>query len=335
MLHERSPMYVAFYVFMFVLVVATLFPFYILLVGAFKTQREINSEPLNLPGAVEVSPNTTWQYIIDQTPIRAEDFMQEFELKKRPAGYRRLREIASSPEQLEEMKSYVGSQLRLASVKLVLKRANLLQAMLVTMFVVLGSVAVLSLAGGMAAYPLSHARHRVFHYILLFFVLGLTLPLMLGLLPLYIMMDKIGLLGNPIGLILIYSGVRMPMTLLVFLAFYRAIPSELEDASRIDGLHRIGYFFRVLLPLSKVPILTTFVISGTYVFNDYMTPLIFMSDPGRTTVQVALSRFVGAQTWFFGPIFAGVLIASLPMLLIYLLMNKTFIQGLIAGAVKC
>jgi raffinose/stachyose/melibiose transport system permease protein len=334
MLHERSPVHIAFYVFMAILVVVTLFPFYILLVGAFKTQEEINSEPLRPPGAVEVSPNTRWLYIVDQTPIEVEDFMQKFGLEKRPAAHRKLSEIANSPEQLEEMKRYVGSQLRLASVRLVLKRGNLLQALLVTMVIVLGSVAVLSLTGGMAAYPLSLARYRAFHYILLVFILGLTLPLMLGLLPLYIMLKNAGLLGNPIALILIYAGVRMPMTILIFLAFYRTIPSDLEDASKIDGLSRIGYFFRILLPLSKIPILTTFVISGTYVFNDYMTPLIFMPDPNRTTVQVALATFVGAQTWFFGPIFAGVLIAALPMLLIYLLMNQTFITGLTAGVTK-
>jgi len=124
------------------------------------------------------------------------------------------------------------------------------------------------------------------------------------------------------------------MTILIFYAFYSTIPGELEDASKIDGLSRFGFFFRILLPMSKAAILTTFVISGTYVFNDYMTPLVFMTHPIWTTVQVALARFVGAQTWFFGPIFAGVLLASLPMLLIYLLMNRTFITGVLSGSVK-
>lgn len=330
----QNPVHLTFYVFMVILVIGTLFPFYILLVGSFKTQAEINSEPLNLPGTVEVSPNVRWQYIVDQTPIEVADFMQRFGLEKRPASHRKLSEIASSPEQLEEIKDFVGSQLRLASVQLVLKRANLLQALAVTMFVVLGSVAMLSLTGGMASYALANTRYRLFQYILVVFILGLTLPQMLGLLPLYIMLSDAGQLGNPIALILIYTGVRMPMTILIFLAFYKTIPSDLEDASKIDGLSRIGYFFRILLPLSKVPILTTFVISGTFVFNDYMTPLIFMTDPVWTTVQVALARFVGAQTWFFGPIFAGVLIAALPMLLIYLLMNRTFITGLTAGVTK-
>jgi ABC-type glycerol-3-phosphate transport system permease component len=65
-----------------------------------------------------------------------------------------------------------------------------------------------------------------------------------------------------------------------------------------------------------------------------MTPLVFLTNPVWTTIQVALAQFVGAQTWFFGPIFAGVLIASLPMLLLYLLMNRTFITGLTAGVTK-
>lgn len=334
MLHKRSPIYIVFYVLMAILTVVTLFPFYIMLVGAFKTQEEINSEPLHLPGSIEVSSNVTRAYLIDQTPIEVQDFLERFDLEKRPASHRKLKEIANGPEQLEEMKAYVAGHLRLGSINLVLKRGNLLQALLMTMVVMLGSVLVLSIAGGMAAYPLSLARYQAFHYVLLVFIVGLSLPLMLGILPLYIAFSRLGLLGSPIGLILIYSGVRMPLTILVFLAFYKSIPSELEDASKVDGLSRIGYFFRILLPLSKIPILTTFVISGTYVFNDYMTPLVFMIDPVWTTVQVALSRFVGAQTWFFGPIFAGVMIAALPMLLIYLLMNRTFITGLTAGVTR-
>jgi len=334
MLHARSPVYLVFYVFIAVLTIVTLFPFYIMVVGAFKTQQEINSEPLRLPGAVEVSPNTRWQYIVDQTPIEVKEFLERFGLEKRPAAHRKLSEFAQSAEQLEEMRSYIGSQLRTASVKLVVKRAHLIEALLVTLFVVFGSVFVLSIAGGMAAYPLALTPYRLFYYILLFFLVGLTLPLMLGLLPLYIMLSTVSMLGNPIALIFIYAGVRMPLTVLIFLAFYKTIPSELEDASKLDGLNRIGFFFRILLPLSKVPILTTFVVSGTYVFNDYMTPLIFMTDPVWTTVQVALASFVGAQTWFFGPIFAGVLMASLPMMIIYLFMNRTFITGLTAGVTK-
>ena len=334
MIQGRSPIYVAFYAFLIIFLVVTLFPLYIMLVGSFKTQQEINSTPLSLPGAVEVSPNIRWSYIVDQTPIEVNDFLERFGLEKRPAAHRKLVEIASSPGQLEEMKEYVAGHLRLGSINLVMKRGNLLQALAMTMLVVFGSVFVLSIAGGMAAYPLSLARFRMFHYILIIFIVGLSLPLMLGMVPLYIAFNSFGLLGNPLGLILIYAGVRMPMTILIFLAFYKTIPAELEDASKIDGLNRIGFFFRVLLPLSKIPILTTFVISGTYVFNDYMTPLIFMSNPVWTTIQVALSQFVGAQTWFFGPIFAGVLLASLPMLLIYLLMNRTFITGLTAGVTK-
>jgi raffinose/stachyose/melibiose transport system permease protein len=305
-----------------------------MITGAFKTQAEINSQPLSLPGTVEISPNIRMAYIVDQTPVNIDEFIDHFGLEKRPASHRKLHEIARSPEQLAEMQDYIGATVRTASVQLVLKRGKLVQALLMTLIVVLGSVAILSIAGGMAAYPLAIARYGVFNYILVAFTVGLSLPLMLGMVPLYIAFSRVGLLDQPIGVMLIYSGVRMPMTILIFYAFYSTIPSELEDASKMDGLSRFGFFFRILLPMSKAAILTTFVISGTYVFNDYMTPLVFMTHPIWTTVQVALARFVGAQTWFFGPIFAGVLLASLPMLLIYLLMNRTFITGVLSGSVK-
>ncbi len=334
MVQGKSPIYIAFYAFLIGFLLVTLMPFYIMITGAFKTQAEINSQPLSLPGTVEISPNIRMAYIVDQTPVNIEEFMDRFGLDKRPASHRKLHEMAQSPEQLAEMQAYIGDTVRTASVQLVLKRGKLIQALLMTLIVVVGSVAILSIAGGMAAYPLAIARYGVFNYILVAFTVGLSLPLMLGMVPLYITFSKVGLLDQPVGVMLIYSGVRLPMTILIFYAFYSTIPRELEDASKIDGLSRFGFFFRILLPMSKAAILTTFVISGTYVFNDYMTPLVFMTHPIWTTVQVALARFVGAQTWFFGPIFAGVLLASLPMLLIYLLMNRTFITGVLSGSVK-
>jgi raffinose/stachyose/melibiose transport system permease protein len=157
---------------------------------------------------------------------------------------------------------------------------------------------------------------------------------MLALVPLYKMMIGLNLLDNPLSLILIYGASRMSITIIVFSTFYKAIPKDLEDAADLDGLGRIGYFFRILLQVSQIPIITVFIVSGTFVYNDFLTPLLFMTNMEFTHIQVALAQFVGAQTWFFGPIFAGVAIATVPRILIYLLMNRYFVSGVTAGALK-
>ncbi len=322
------------YIVLSVFSIVTLFPFYIMIMGSFKTQQEIIETPYGFPNDVELSRNIRWFYIRDETPINIETFADEFRLELPINPNKKIAEIARSEEHLQEMLNYIGAHIRTSNYVMAVKRGNLILNLVATMIIMFGSVAVLSLFGGMAGYPLAKSRYRLFNVLLVFFLLGLTMPRMLALVPLYKMMIQLNLLNNPLSLILIYGASRMSITIIVFSTFYKAIPGDLEDAGEIDGLNRVGFFFRILLPLSKIPVLTVFIVSGTFVYNDYLTPLLFMGDSSFTHIQVGLAQFVGAQTWFFGPIFAGVTIAILPMLLIYLLMNKTFISGVTAGAVK-
>lgn len=325
---------VAMYAVLATFAVLTLFPFYIMLLGAFKTQAEIINEPYNLPGEVELSENLRWIFVRDETTVNEDEFAAEFGLETPIGTNKKVRELADSEEEREEMFSYIGARIRIGNVVMAVKRGNLLRNLVATFIVVVGSVTVLSLFGAMASYPLAKMRYAWFPIVLGFFYAGLTLPRMLALVPLYRMMIGLGLLDHPLSLILIYGASRMSITIVVFTTFYKAIPKDLEDAAEIDGLGRGGYFFQILLPMSGIPILTVFIVSGTFVYNDFLTPLLFMTDMNFTHIQVALSQFVGAQTWFFGPIFAGVTIASIPMVLVYLLMNRYFVTGVTAGSVK-
>lgn len=322
------------YLFLAIFTIVTLVPFYIMLLGAFKTQAEITNEPYSIPGDVELSENLRWIFVRDETPVNEEAFAEEFGLEQPIGTNKKVAELAESEEQRQAMFEYIGSRIRTGNIVMAVRRGNLLRNLLATFIVVAGSVGVLSLFGAMAGYPLAKIRYRWFGLVLAYFFAGLTLPRMLALVPLYRMMISLNLLDNPINLILIYGASRMSITIIVFSTFYKSIPKDLEDTAEIDGLNRPGYFFRVLLRMSHIPTLTVFVISGTFVYNDFLTPLLFMTNMEFTHIQVALAQFVGAQTWFFGPIFAGVAIASVPMVIVYLLMNRYFVSGVTAGAVK-
>jgi raffinose/stachyose/melibiose transport system permease protein len=312
----------------------TLLPFYIMLVGSFKTQKEIMNEPYSIPGKVTLSKNLRWIYVRDETIVKEEEFAREFGLELPIPTNSKIRELATSPEHQDAMFEYIGARVRIGNLAMAIKRGNLIRNLIASFLVMLLSVFVLSLFGGMAGFSLAKLRFPSFSLILAYFLIGMALPRMLALIPLYKMMLNLKLLNNPLSLVLIYGASRMSITIIVFSAFYKSIPQDLEDAAAIDGLNKIGFFFRILLKMSHIPILTVFIVSGTFIYNDYLTPLIFMNDLTFTTVQVALSQFIGAQTWFFGPIFAGCLVAIVPMVLIYLLMNRYFISGVTAGAVK-
>jgi len=322
------------YIILGVFTILTIFPFYVMLMGSFKTQQEIVERPYGFPGEVELSENIRWFYVRDETPVDIEEFAEQFGLKLPINPNMKISELATDETHLQGMMEYIEARIRTSNYIMAVRRGNLIRNLIATMIIMAGSVTVLSLFGGMAGYPLAKSRYQVLNILLIFFLIGMTLPRMLALVPLYKMMIALGLLNNPISLILIYGASRMSITIIIFSTFYKAIPNDLENAAEIDGLNRIGCFFRILLPMSKIPILTVFIISGTFVYNDYLTPLLFMGNSKFTHIQVGLSQFVGAQTWFFGPIFAGVTITILPMLLIYLLINKTFISGVTAGAVK-
>jgi len=305
-----------------------------MLVGSFKTQKEIINEPFGIPGKVSLSENLRWIYVRDETPVKEKVFAEIFDLDVPISPNKKIKDLAKDQDQKEAMLNYIGSKVRIGNIFMAVKRGNLVRNLSCSFLVMFASVFILSLFGGMAGYPLAKIRYSSFSLILAYLLLGLTLPRMLALVPLYKMMMNLNLLNNPLSLILIYSASRMPITIIVFTTFYKSIPSALEDAANIDGLNRIGFFFKILLKMSHIPILTVFIVNGTYVFNDFLTPLIFMPNMEFTTIQVALSHFIGAQTWFFGPIFAGCAVAIIPMILIYLLLNKHFIAGVTAGAVK-
>ena len=322
------------YIVLTIFTVITLFPFYIMFLGAFKTQSEITNAPYSFPGEVELSPNLRWIFVRDETIVDQEQFASEFDLMTPIGTNKKVAELADSEEKLTAMFDYIGARIRIGNIIMALRRGNLFRNLIATFLVVAGSVFVLSLTGAMAGYPLAKIRYRWFGLILAYFFAGLTLPRMLALVPLYRMMIYLNLLGNPLSLIFIYGASRMSITIIVFATFYKAIPKDMEDAAEIDGLGQIGYFFHILLQMSQIPVITVFIVSGTFVYNDYLTPLLFMTNMRFTHIQVALSHFVGAQTWFFGPIFAGVTITIIPMVLLYLLMNRYFVQGVTAGSVK-
>lgn len=166
------------------------------------------------------------------------------------------------------------------------------------------------------------------------FTLGLLFPVTVAILPLLILVRDIGLLDNPLGLALPEAAFALPLTIIILRPFFQAIPKELEDASAIDGCGPLGFFFRILLPLSKPVLVTVAVLALVSSWNQFLLPLVMLSDPGNWTLPLGVTNFSTQYTTDTARILAYTTLALVPALAFYLVAERQLVGGLTAGSVK-
>jgi raffinose/stachyose/melibiose transport system permease protein len=193
------------------------------------------------------------------------------------------------------------------------------------------SVGLLVLLGSLAAYGLARSTAGWSAPAFYLFMLGLLVPFQLGLVPLYQNFSELGLLGTPIPLVVIYVGLRLPFTLFLYTTFLRQIPPEYEEAAAIDGATAFGRFRRVVFPLLRPITGTVIILNGLFVWNDFLTPLLYLSGSSNRTVPIAVYSFVNENTTIWPLVFAALLISVLPVLIAFFIFQKTLIQGFASG----
>lgn len=197
----------------------------------------------------------------------------------------------------------------------------------------LSTVLVLT-CSSLAAYGLARYRFRLNNALYVFFLAGIMIPIRLGVLPLFLLMRNLNLLDTHASLVLIYAASGMPMSVFLLTGFFRTLPKELEYAARIDGCTEFQTFYRVMLPLVRPGLATVTIVNFVPWWNDFFFPLLFIQSDELKTIPLGMTIFFGQHMTDWGLLFAGMLMASLPLLLLYLLMSRQFIEGLTAGAVK-
>jgi raffinose/stachyose/melibiose transport system permease protein len=166
------------------------------------------------------------------------------------------------------------------------------------------------------------------------FTLGLLFPVTVAILPLLILVRDIGLLNNPLGLALPEAAFALPLTIIILRPFFRSIPKELEDASAIDGCGPLGFFFRILLPLSKPVLVTVAVLALVSSWNQFLLPLVMLSDADNWTLPLGVTNFSTQYTTDTARILAYTTLALVPALGFYLVAERQLVGGLTAGSVK-
>jgi raffinose/stachyose/melibiose transport system permease protein len=188
--------------------------------------------------------------------------------------------------------------------------------------------------GTMGAYAI--ARYAFFGsgFVLLFFIAGLTLPLKLAIIPLFILMRDLGILNSPLALICIYTAMGLPSTVFIMTGFLRTLPSELEDAARMDGASELRIMWSVMLPLARPAMVIAAIHNLVPIWNDFFFPLVFIQNDAWKTLPQGLTTFMGEYTTNWGVLFAGLTLSAAPITLLYIVLSKQFINGMTQGAVK-
>ena len=203
-----------------------------------------------------------------------------------------------------------------------------------SLIVVVLSLTIIVAIGSLASYSIARSDIKGYKYLYYYFLSGIMIPFMAGMIPLYKMIKALGLIDNILSLVLISVGTCIPMSVLIFTGFIKTVPIQLEEAALIDGCGILKTYIFIVFPLLKPAIISTLIINMIPIWNDFLTPLLFLSSDANKTLPLGMYNFMSERTINMGPIFGfSVLVCVLPIVL-FISLQKYFYKGIVAGAVK-
>lgn len=203
-----------------------------------------------------------------------------------------------------------------------------------SIIVAISTLAILMVICFLAGFAIAKIKFPGKNVVLFILILFLGIPIYAILVPLYYLIASMGLTNNYLGIILPYVGLWCPFTILLLQTYFRQFPDELMDAAKIDGCNLINTFFRVVLPTSAGAVSMVIVINFIALWNEFILALTILTDNRVKTLSVGLLSFKGQYVTEWGPLFAGLVVALAPTILIYLIFHRNLIKGLQEGAIK-
>ncbi|MCQ1836283.1 carbohydrate ABC transporter permease [Neorhizobium galegae] len=243
------------------------------------------------------------------------------------AGFKTNAQIFQSPFGIPDFTN-------IANITKIWGQTNFLRYLLNSVIVTGASIVVILTLGTMAAYAVGRYKFRGSSFVLMFFLAGLTLPLKLAIIPLFILMRDLGILNTQLSLIVIYVAMGLPTTVFIMTGFIATLPNELEDAARMDGASEPRIMWSIMLPLVRPALVIAGIQNVVPIWNDFFFPLIFIQKDNLKTLPQGLTTFMGEYTTDWGVLFAGLLLSSAPVIIVYIILSRQFINGMTAGAVK-
>ena len=190
--------------------------------------------------------------------------------------------------------------------------------------------------GACAAYAITRARRgkRLFLILNGLFLIGLALPQQVAMVPLVLWLQKLGVANTMTGLILAFIGANAAYGVFFFSGFVNSVPATLEEAAYIDGASPMMTFLRIMLPLLKPPMVTLFIVIALRVWNNFMYPLILLQGKNSRTLPLTVFFFKGDLSIQWNILFAATTLVILPLMIVYFILQKQIISGMLSGSVK-
>ncbi|SIN76229.1 carbohydrate ABC transporter membrane protein 2, CUT1 family [Vannielia litorea] len=236
-------------------------------------------------------------------------------------------EIANDPLGLPDSLYWGNYMEALASMGYV---RSVLNSLGITVSVIL----VVVFAGAMAAYPLARLQNRLSRVIVMIMALGLATPNFVTITPIYVIFRDLGLLDSYLGIVLAFAALKLPLAVFFYTSFIAAIPIELEEAARLDNCNNWQVFWHVIRPLLTPVTATLSLFVMIMVWNDFIYPLLLLTDKDKLTVMIAVYKFVGNTGIDPTKLFPAAVLGSLPLLILFAVFQRQIMSGATAGAVK-
>ena len=188
--------------------------------------------------------------------------------------------------------------------------------------------------GSMAAFAIGRLRWKLANAALVYFLLGMMIPVHCVLIPLFTRFAKMNLSNSLVGIIIPYLTFSLPVTIYIMVGFFKSVPDELLESACIDGCSIYQMFRKICLPLSRTGLFVTGLMTFVANWNELLLAMVFISDDNKKTLPVSLSKFVGPYNTNYSQMFAAIVIAILPTIIVYCAFSNQIVDGLTAGAVK-
>jgi ABC-type glycerol-3-phosphate transport system permease component len=190
------------------------------------------------------------------------------------------------------------------------------------------------LAGALAAYALARYRFRGHQFLMVFTIAIMSIPIASLLVPTFTLLSTIGLINTRLGLVLLYTAYQLPLIIWMLYGYFLSLPVEVENAARIDGYGALGTLRRIVLPLSKPGLVAAALFVVVFSWNDFVVALTMTSAEAVRTFPVAVYFYLGFYGREWGPLLAASVISIVPVIALFMLLQRYFVTGLTGGSVK-
>lgn len=231
---------------------------------------------------------------------------------------------------------HLFTQFSLASYKIAFENMNYPMEFLNSLMTTGGSVLVIVIVATMAAYPIGRIKSKFAKFLYYFFISGLIIPSQMVIVPIAQTFSRLGIPNTRFTPMLMFITCSLPFSVFLYAGFMKSVPVEIEESAYIDGAPLWKRFTSVVFPLLKPATVSTVITQGLWIWNDYFYPMVFISKKSQYSLPVGMLQFLGDKEnpaqWNI--LFAACVLCALPLIVLFMLLQKQFINGIAAGAVK-